>query len=569
MEVKITNKEVIRFLKTNPTITVDTLLSTIVSLIDSLGIDIFKNNQTNLFQTLKTEITSVYSDQLLKLSEEKSRLTEELGDIKRSLLSEIKTQTENYKDKLIIESQNQMGLLSEGMVSKINDNSISKELSDKLSQLDSRLSLLTTNQELITKQITNQLTEYKDLLKSPASKGQIGEQLVKNLLSEIYPNEEIFDVSKSPHNCDIEISRENKQKIKFEVKYHKEVVGGKEITKFMEDIIRTGDEDCSGIMISLTSNIAHKSDFHIDVLEEMKLEKNGGVEIIGSKANKKILIYIIGNLKSKNEDLTLKDLESLKEKIVLGVQVADMFNNIFKGHKDTKNNIPESVIKKMKSEVERNIIVHQLFLKHLKESSEKSLEYLEKLKLKEINDYFLLKYEIKTPLTCRYCLSYIGETPRMLSGHETRCRKKYKKPETKDAELEDAPEIKTQNSKDNQQFNEVLDTKSYLEEFLKSNKTSSEETVETPTLEPDPEINFEDDEEFAKKMEFIKSLDREQREEYINELRKTYDMEPIKLQEEEPKEYLDEEPLSSQKEEILGEIKTTPQKKSRGRPKKQ
>ena len=96
------------------------------------------------------------------------------------------------------------------------------------------------------------------------AKGKMAEESYEVLLNNLFPLAEIENCAKSASSCDLLLKlRENK--ILFEVKNYKANVPSKEVEKFKRDLVT---RQCHGIMCSVSSGIARKKAFEIEVVDE-------------------------------------------------------------------------------------------------------------------------------------------------------------------------------------------------------------------------------------------------------------------------------------------------------------
>lgn len=96
-------------------------------------------------------------------------------------------------------------------------------------------------------------------------KGKVGEQKMLNVLTLLFPKNEIIDTHKDPNRGDFLIICKNEKKILIDNKDYSSNVPKKEIEKFHKDVENNIDVNC-GILISNSSGIARKDDFEIDIV---------------------------------------------------------------------------------------------------------------------------------------------------------------------------------------------------------------------------------------------------------------------------------------------------------------
>ncbi len=122
----------------------------------------------------------------------------------------------------------------------------------------------------INLQIIETVNEIKNIFKSDNKKGRATEQIFYNKLIDIYGNENIEDLSKTPHSCDISIKLEEKSPVLLEIKNYTKNVPSDEVRKFISDC-KENDNICGGILVSNDSGIATKSHLSFEFINNKTL----------------------------------------------------------------------------------------------------------------------------------------------------------------------------------------------------------------------------------------------------------------------------------------------------------
>jgi hypothetical protein len=229
------------------------------------------------------------------------------------------------------------------------------------------------------------------------------------MLEELYPTEVVKDHSKSPHMCDIELERENKSKILFEVKYYKRSVDKEGVKKFIDNIEQQNDSNLCGIMISLGSGICRKQDFQLD--------------IVGS--NRNVVIYLT-NHSNKN---SLEDTDLMKSRILQAINIVDSANDIFKQYKQRGISLTSKQVEGIRGEFTSCISTITRTLEHVRESASMTKKLLESIKFTHLHNFLQLHNEIieteKQLYSCENCKNYTACSKTGYSSHYTKCIKKF------------------------------------------------------------------------------------------------------------------------------------------------
>jgi hypothetical protein len=66
-----------------------------------------------------------------------------------------------------------------------------------------------------------------------------------------------------------------------------------------------------------------------------------------------------------------------------------------------------------------------LTLNHIKESTKKTIQYIEELELKNLNNYLSSKFSFKnsSTLKCNLCNNFIGTNLKSIAAHKRKCKK--------------------------------------------------------------------------------------------------------------------------------------------------
>jgi hypothetical protein len=221
-------------------------------------------------------------------------------------------------------------------------------------------------------------------------KGQIAENRIDELLCSIYQSSNITRTTKESKSGDLILNRKNMDAIMFEVKDYTVNVPIPEINKFIRDI---NEQNISGIMLSVSSGISNKHNFQIDITK-----------------NNNICIYV----HNMNYDI---------EKIRLAVDIIDNLGSKLKQNKDNIT-ITTEIIDQINNEYQTFILKREIAINHIKESSKKTIQYIEEMELKTLNTYLSSKFSFKnsSTLNCDICNNFVGTNLKSLSAHKRRCK---------------------------------------------------------------------------------------------------------------------------------------------------
>jgi len=267
----------------------------------------------------------------------------------------------------------------------INEQKIIGEISD--------IKLLSIQNNLVQEKVNNELITFLDKTKNSSYKGQMAENQIESILNRLYPDADIKRTSNEDYSGDIIMSRNDNIPILFEVKDYNRNIPTDEITKFNRDII---DNDMCGIFISISTGISKKRNFEIEISE-----------------NNNIMLYI----HNMNYD---------SDKIKLGVDIIDnLFSRLKLNNKDDVK-ISSELLNVINKEYNTFITKRMQTIEHIKESTKKTIQYIEELELKSLNDYLSSKFTFKNnnKLRCDICKSFVGTNGKSLAAHQRKCKNK-------------------------------------------------------------------------------------------------------------------------------------------------
>ena len=112
-------------------------------------------------------------------------------------------------------------------------------------------------------------TSVSDLLKkfeNSSSKGKMSENLIQNIIENLYPTAQIESVGQTKETGDIMITRSNKPMVLIENKLWNRSVVQAEVIKFIRDI---ETQNCCGVFLSQNGPITTKENLKLTSIMEM------------------------------------------------------------------------------------------------------------------------------------------------------------------------------------------------------------------------------------------------------------------------------------------------------------
>ena len=222
-------------------------------------------------------------------------------------------------------------------------------------------------------------------------KGQMSENLIQNILQNLYPSANIESVGKTKETGDIMIQRTHKPKILIENKLWNRSVIQSEVSKFIRDV---DTQKCCGIFLSQNNAITTKNNFEINI-------HNGNVLIYLHHVNNdpdkiKLAIDVVDHLKSTLDDM-LDDTA------------------------DSADSIPKEVLEYINLEYQKFVSSKTTLIKLTKEFNKKFLKQIDEIQLPSLEDFLSKKFSFASnKFVCEYC-GFVGKNQQSKSAHLRGC----------------------------------------------------------------------------------------------------------------------------------------------------
>jgi len=242
------NYRVIEFYKNHPNINFEDVNVFVVDVFEKFFENDIESNKTN------KDIIKV----LENLNKENfNTLIHKLAEIKKEYVEDLKTNLNLHTSDKITPAINQFNQITQDKI-QIMFNDKVNGLETKLEQMVESTKKNMDNQNNLSENVSTLIKK----MENSSFKGAISENLLYNVLLNLFSNAEIIYTNQETHHGDILLKRKNKNDILFENKDYNYNVPKKEIDKFIEDI---NIHNCCGIMLSQKSGIALKDNFEIEI----------------------------------------------------------------------------------------------------------------------------------------------------------------------------------------------------------------------------------------------------------------------------------------------------------------
>jgi hypothetical protein len=251
---------------------------------------------------------------------------------------------------------------------------------------------------------------FLNKFKNSSFKGQLGENRLFSVLTQMYSTAEIIDTTGQRASGDFIMKRQSQPTILIENKDYDRNINPDEIKKFIRDV---EEQQHHGIFLSQHSGITSKSNYFIELHKGQILVYIHNTDYNPDKI--KVAVDIIDNLHSKFNELNL--LQS--------------GGNGCSG--ENINIITKEVLDDVNTDYQTFIIQKTAVLNTIKESHKKILQQFDNIKLPNLEKYLSTKYAIvkkknqiqknhnNNNLTCDICNIFIAKSRSGLTSHKKKC----------------------------------------------------------------------------------------------------------------------------------------------------
>jgi hypothetical protein len=390
MSLTLSNIAVIKFYEEHPMLNFEKMNILFVEILNNLFSQISPNMDASFGLKVLNEITKIgkaintgQNDNVkllsLKLEEVKKQYIEDLEKIlSNNNNNSIKPIIMEYTESLKLNTKN---IIVENL--NIHTNEVK------------RINVLATEKQ---DKIDEKLKEVLKKFESSSKKGNMSEMLTYNLLKTIYPETQLKMVNTIKESGDILLTRPAKPVILIENK-DKEHVTQADVDKFIRDL---SVQNCSGVFISQTSEIANKKSFEISFYG-----KNIGIYLGTVKYNTDLI------------QIAIDTIDTIKSKLVY-YEDMDGYNS--DANESSSSNQDISLTQEELDSLNKEYILFvNNKLKHIKtirEFSKKLIQETEDNNLSTLNFIIQQHYGCNkvTEWKCTMC-NYIGKNKGSLSSH--------------------------------------------------------------------------------------------------------------------------------------------------------
>ena len=397
MVLQITDKRILSFFEQRPDMDFEATILKFIDIMETLN----ENMNKTLTNSTVTEILD--SIKCLR-SDNKTILSAAMVEVKRGLNDDIRMILSNsVNEKLEPTLREKLKEQQSSLVSNVSMR-LEQVLENKITGLKETTN---ANRDIINSQ-NDTLNSLLKRFENSSKKGKISENLLSNVLAEVYPLAEVEDVGKTKETGDIILLRNNKPKILVENKDWTRPIINQEVQKFVRDV---EIQKCHGLFLSQNVGICSRDNYEINILE-------GNL----------VVVYI----HNVNYD---------PEKIRVGGDIIDNISEILKEidvleiNQSTEYSISKELTQFINAEYQNYLAHKEKTIKMAKDFVANLIKHEEEFNFSSLEKFLSSKCNVQNNKNvCKYC-GFIGKKAQSLSAHMRGCAK-YKATLNKDNKID-------------------------------------------------------------------------------------------------------------------------------------
>jgi hypothetical protein len=314
---------------------------------------------------------------------------------------------EEFKKLDATKSSSDVSLALNNFESKFNSlllnvsNATESRLTEKLNYQHSIHDTFRTEISQVMSSVSKSMNEQQDFFdkyKNSSSKGNLSENNLEYVLSQLYQSAEIHNTSKETASCDFLLRRPNMPPILIENKDYSRNVPLDEVKKFHRDI---ETQNCHGIFLSQQSGITSKQNYQIEFIGRNVLVYVHNVQY--QKQIIKIAVDLIDHLSPKVLELSDdKDIDK------------------------THHSISQDTIDEINKEIHRFQERRRSITDLLKDFNAKMLKELNMIEFPSLAKFITGKGGVvvndQTAIICDVCNSFTAHSNKSLAAHKRKCK---------------------------------------------------------------------------------------------------------------------------------------------------
>ena len=385
MTLQTSNKRILSFFEQRPEMDFETTILKFIDIMESLNENMNKTASNSTVMEILDNIKSFKDDTKTLIGQNMTEIKRTLNDDIRMIMAN--SVHERLEPSLRVKLKEQQSQLVDNVSGKLE-----KLLESKISGIKE---INSASKDILSEQ-NNTLNDLLKRFENSSKKGKLSENLLFNILNDIYPCAEITDVGKTKETGDIMLLRKNKQTILVENKDWTRPIVNAEVQKFVRDV---EIQKCHGLFLSQNVGICSKDNYEINILE--------------------------GNLVT----VYIHNVNYDQEKISVGVDIIDNISEILKEidvleiNQSTEYSISKELTQFINAEYQNYLAHKERTIKMAKDFVANLIKHEEEFNFSSLEKFLESKCNIQNNKNvCKYC-GFIGKKAQSLSAHMRGCAK--------------------------------------------------------------------------------------------------------------------------------------------------
>ena len=275
---------------------------------------------------------------------------------------------------------------------------LSQSLENTERRLDGRMDAITTTSNQVSESLNTSVSSLLHKFENSSSKGQLSENLLFNVLGDLYPTAEVDQVGQTKETGDIMLRRNDRPTILVENKDWSRPVPQNEVNKFMRDV---DVQRCSGIFLSQNGGITCRDNFEIEII------------------NGRVLVYVH---EVRNDPVLIKMAVDIIDRVEPALsEVTSMDEH------GTEETISKELVKQFNVELGA-FVEHKLAIVNTAKTFQKTLlKQVDDLRMPSLEEYLGARFSSSTTAMykCEYC-DYAHPTKQGRAAHMRGCSHRKK-----------------------------------------------------------------------------------------------------------------------------------------------
>lgn len=259
--------------------------------------------------------------------------------------------------------------------------------------IDGRIDAIAINSNKVSESLNTSVNSLLHKFENSSSKGQLSENLLFNVLGDLYPTAEVVQVGQTKETGDIMLRRNDRPTVLVENKDWTRPVPQNEVSKFIRDV---EIQRCSGIFLSQNGGITCRENFEVEII------------------NGRVLVYVH---EVRNDPVLIKMAVDVIDRVEPALSEVTSI-----GELGTEETIPKELVKQLNVELAAFVESKLAIVTSAKTFQKTLLKQLDELRMPALEEYLGARFSTITNAgyKCEFC-DYAHPTKQGRAAHMRGC----------------------------------------------------------------------------------------------------------------------------------------------------